>query len=781
MSDGYKEYDPNDYLGGVQATAETPTGYKEYDPNAYLTQVTQSEKPPTFLESLKRKASNVLKGAEYFAKGGMSTRQAINPQAAEKFVKPLTEMSVEDWKKNSVLAPAIEYTAASMNVPGFTQQDKIEAEKKLVDKGKKLYEGASKFLSNPLESTASAVKAIAENPYGTAGEVVKSTIYDPEQIGIGAAGSKIIGKVLETPVAKVKAGVEDLKAQFAEKKAALMEGRPLSKTIPVEPKGFADQGFTPTQETTGIPKTYNEFVEQARKDGLDVTSPEAIEAMQRIWSEHSKGGVGGNQLPVKSSVEVSQPTNISLEPPKAPQVEAPVQPKPVEVKPLAENPEMPAERLNVDEIARKEQILNDIGVETHRKSALEGDYQGASSQYITSKADNGEYAQGMANQIRHEKEALTGHLEKIENNLGGTIPREGMFYKTDEIKRGKSVKNALEEAQEAHKTETTRLYDEASKEIGAVPVELTTLKEYLDKDSNFVHSAEKSVKTGVRDYLKEQGLLDESGAIKPMTVGQSEQLRKFINKQYNYETKGKVGDLVNRIDEDVFKNVEGKTYEDARAHFKAGKEIYDNPKAIKDLMNDEGTNQKIKDEQVMTKISSLDESQFSNLMDTLTKTGKTEAIKEIQTNLVNRVKQAGKSEINEPWNGRAAAKEFQNLGEKLQVAFKNNPEVLAELSKNIEAGHILHIPSRYPGAAVQTNLLKNKFSEMALQKAGAMVGGAGGSIAGPLGAAGGAAAGEYLGAKGANKLKSNRQVEQLQKEIKSGPLGETGEKYKIKD
>jgi hypothetical protein len=70
---------------------------------------------------------------------------------------------------------------------------------------------------------------------------------------------------------------------------------------------------------------------------------------------------------------------------------------------------------------------------------------------------------------------------------------------------------------------------------------------------------------------------------------------------------------------------------------------------------------------------------------------------------------------------------------------------------------------------------------MALQKAGAMLGGAGGSVAGPLGAAGGAAAGEYLGAKGANKLKSNRQVEQLQKEIKSGPLGETGDKYKIKD
>ncbi len=726
-----KEYDPSEYLGGIQSNPESTGGYVEHDPTEYLNKVAEAEKPPTFLESLKNKAHNVLKGAEWFATGGPLSKRAVDQHAAEKFVKPLTEMSVEDWKKNSFLAPAIEYTASSLNVPGFTEQDKLEAEKKLIEKGKKAYEGAANFISHPWDSTVNAVKSVAENPYGTAGEAVKSTIYDPEQIGVGAVGNKIIGKVLETPISKAKAGINDLKTQFAEKKAALIEGKPLE--TPLEPqKGFADQGF----------KTQNETP--------PVVSTEA-------------------QTYPKASVEVSAPTEPVIEP------------KPKEFAPLAENPDMPAERLNPEEISRKEQLLKDVGVESHRRSALEGDYQGASSQYITSKADNGEYAQGMTNQIRHEKEALNSHLENIENNLGGTVPREGMFFKTDEIKRGKAVKNALEEAQEAHKTETTRLYNQASKEVGDVPVELSSLKEYLDKDSNFVHSPEKSVKTGVRDYLKEQGLLAEDGAIKPMTVNQSEKLRAFINKQYNYETKGKVGDLVNRIDEDVFKNVQGKTYEEARAHFKAGKEIYDNPKAIKDLMNDEGTNQKIKDEQVMTKISSLDESQFNNLIDTLQKTGKTDALKEIQTNLVNRVRQAGKSEINEPWNGRAAAKEFQNLGEKLQVAFKDNPEVLAELSKNIEAGHILHIPTRYPGAAVQTNLLKNKFSEIALQRAGAMIGGAGGSIAGPVGAAGGAVAGEYLATKGANELKSARQLKQLQKEIKSGTLGEIGNKFEIKD
>jgi len=434
---------------------------------------------------------------------------------------------------------------------------------------------------------------------------------------------------------------------------------------------------------------------------------------------------------------------------------------------IEENPALPTQPLDVGTKSQRQKLLEDIGIERIRNSALEGDYKNASSQYITSKADNGPYAQGMGEQIQHEKDVLTNHFGGVESELGGTVPRRGTSFEvSDEMQRGKTVKTALEEAQEAHQKKTTELYNKAHQETGAIPVELNNLKNYLDKNSNFVHAPEKTLRKGINDYLNEQGLLDETGEIKPMTVGQSEQLRKFINKQYNYETKNKIGDLVNTIDDDVFKNVQGPTYEEARKHFKAGKEIYDNPKAIKNLLSDEGVNQKIPDEKVINKIATLDESQFGHLINTLKETEKTQALSEIQTALVNRIKEAGQSEIGEPFNARAAAKERAKLSQKLNIAFAENPELLDKIDKGIEAGNILHIPTKYPGAAVQTNLLKNKFGEIALQRAGTTIGaGMGGFVGGPIGGAIGAAGGEFLGGKGATRLKSGRQTKQLQKEI----------------
>ena len=113
MSDGYKEYDPNEYLGGVQAPVETPSSYKEYDPNAYLNQVTQSEKPLSFLESLKNKAHHVLKGAEYFAKGG-----AFAPKRTKEAVEGMA--SLADTTIGSVIPAAGSYIVQGVTRPFTT-------------------------------------------------------------------------------------------------------------------------------------------------------------------------------------------------------------------------------------------------------------------------------------------------------------------------------------------------------------------------------------------------------------------------------------------------------------------------------------------------------------------------------------------------------------------------------------------------------------------------------------------------------------------------------------
>jgi F0F1-type ATP synthase delta subunit len=642
-------------------------------------------------------------------------------------------MSIEDWKKSSLLAPMIEYSVGTM-YPG-SGFDPEKAKEQLIQKGKSFYQGGKEFLSNPVESIGNVVQAVAQNPFGTAGEIVKSTVYDPEQIPMGIVGAKVAGKAVSPVKDYFVKSFEDAKANL-----------------------------TPKPETPGgVP-------------GIVPQTPRMVEVLDPATGKP----IVASTSEISPTGQLTEPTvKPAIAPEAAPMAQpavAPVAQPTRNITVLDENPPRPLAPETPENMSYKEQVLRDVGLEDIRQSSLTGDPLEASSQYITSKADKGPYAQGIRNQIELEKTTLGNHFGSIESELGGTVPRRGTSFEvSDEMARGKTIKDSLDSAQQAHKAKTEELYNKVSQELGAVPVELGGFKEFLDKKSNFVQSAEKSLRSGIDDYLSEQGLLNPDKTVKPMTVGQSEELRKFINKQYNHETKGSIGELVNRIDEDVFKNVQGDTYEQARAHFKAGKEIYDNPKAIKDLMSDEGVNQKIADKNVMNKIANIDESQFGHLMTTLRDTGKTDAIKEIQTALVNRVKEAGRSEITEPWNARAAAKERSKLSEKLNIAFADNPALLDKIDKGIEAGNILYIPNKYPGAAVQTNLLHGKFADFVLRKTPTAIGGW-------VGGGPGAVGGEMLGEKLSNAAAVSRQRKMLQKEIKSKgtPLNEVDE-FKIKD
>jgi F0F1-type ATP synthase delta subunit len=729
MADALKEYNVDDLISNLSTPKKAGKGTSEptsYDINDLLTNLkpySASEQPTTSGGF----GQNVLKGMEYFSKGGpvgaYMQSNAIAPDAAQKFVKPLQEMSIEDWKKHSLLAPMIEYSVGTMYPEsGF---DPEKAKEQLIQKGKAFYQGGKEFLSNPVESLGNVAQAIAQNPYGVAGEVVKSTIYDPEQIGAGAIGAKVAGKVIRPTKEYFTKSFEEAKTRLS--------GAPEAPIV--------TSNATPIGAPSVVP-----------------TTPKMVEVINPNTGK---------------PVAVTTP---EIAPTVAPVVET-VVPKTRNIAVLDENPPRPTTPTTPEKVTYNEQVLRDIGLEDIRQSALTGDPLEASSQYITSKADlKGEYAQGIRNQIELEKNTLGNHFNSIESEIGGTVPRRGTSFEiSDEMGRGKTVKDALESAQQSHKAKTTELYNKASQEVGAVPVELGGFKEFLDKKSNFVKDAEKSLRNGVDDYLSEQGLLNPDKTVKSMTVGQSEKLRQFINDQYDHTTSRKIGELVSRIDDDVFSNVKGQTYEQARSHFRAGKEIYDNPKAIKDLLGDEGVNQKIADEKVMNKIGNVDQSQFNHLINTLRDTGKTDAIKEIQTALVNRVKEAGRSEVTEPWNARAAAKERAKLSEKLNVAFADNPQLLDKIDKGIEAGNILYIPNKYPGAAVQTNLLNSKFTDFVLKKTPTAIGGFFGG--GP-----GAVGGEMLGERLSNAASASRQRELLKKEIKrkGTPLNEVNE-FKIKD
>jgi len=413
-----------------------------------------------------------------------------------------------------------------------------------------------------------------------------------------------------------------------------------------------------------------------------------------------------------------------------------------------------------------EQILAKVGMNSRRESAVNNDQKDAASQYLTAKATKGIYADEMTAQLNHEKDALNNHFGSIENELGGVVPRRGtQFEGYDLTEAGDKIRKAAEDALNKHNEKTTELYDKAKQQFGDKPVELSKLNDFLKADENFTYTQEQNLQKGIQNFLKRKNLIDEKGNAKPMTVADSEELRQFINSKYNYETKNLGGQLKGLIDEDVFSNVGGETFETARKHFQTGKEIYENPKAMSDLLNVEGTNQKIPTEKIMTKIMTLPESQFDHMINVFKDTGKTDAIKQIQTSLINRIKEAGQSAEGEPWNGNAALKERAKLSQKLQTAFQDNPEILEKIEDGIKAGKLVSIDTKYPGAAVQTAQLQSKLTGITKQ-AGRILGMKGGPI--------GVLAGEHLATKGASELSKRKQMKLIKKEIKPIKLSDIG-------
>jgi hypothetical protein len=498
------------------------------------------------------------------------------------------------------------------------------------------------------------------------------------------------------------------------------------------------------------------------EDQFAAKTPEAKPIAERV----EPGTLLQNQFTAKKGA-AEVPTTVETQ--LGQQLEAKQSP----IKVPEENPPMPSAKPTVSSVRERQNVLDEVGINVHRKSALEGNPKEASSQYITAKADQGPYASGMTEQINYEKKALDSHFGRVAESAGGEVPRYGTpDQQGDLIKVGSKIKDALGEGYKTHIAEGKKLYQDAAVAHGDKPVSVDKFGDFLKADENFAYEKEKGLQTAVKTYMTRKGLMDKDGNIQPMTVADAEGVRQFINDKYNYETSGLISKMKRQIDDQVFEQVGGETYQRARAHWAKGKETYENPKAIGDLLSDRGVNEKIAAEDVMSKVSGLKQKQFAHLLDTLRADGQKAAVDQIKTSLVDEIRRAGQSGVNEPFNSIKAAKTAAALGEKLKVAFADDPKGLQAIYKGLEAANIVHIPTAYPGAAVQTNLLKNKFSDFAIRRAAGATGGAVGSfLGGPGGGAAGYAAGEYAGSKIVGSRINARQQKQLQKELTSA--GET--------
>lgn len=711
-----------------------------------------------------------------------STTQNVAPQTTN-----------NDWFENP-----LPYSASPQSFQ-TAFENKKEARNKLTEKF------ATKFTPNLIpEEAKPVIKDLGKNV---------ASFLDNTIGGVAPFGAKQIGYIFGRTIGDTPETAEKISNRMAS-----IVDKPFGKAFGISDdpvyKGEATgklmqfigenagKGAEYISEKTGLPKSDVEWMintalpkvtEVVARPVLQNVAKTEIGVTGAVKSEFNKlkaeteAKLGGTEL--QKQFQEKQGGEPSIIPtPKAtvevsgysePIKEAPINGELTQIHVTPEEPAMPTSKLTTDEMANREQALKDVGQTSFRHSAIENNPKEAATQYITGKAEQGIYGEGMTEQINHEKNTLNNHFSGIEKEIGGIVPSLDKPVR-DKIAATKVVKDELAEAKTDHDVETKTLYKEADEQHGTKPLELTDFNEYLNNDSNFIKGDQEKFQNVVKGELKRRGFADKEGNIKPLTVKEAEGMRQFLNEKYDYDWGQQAVGLKKAIDSDVFRDVQGETYQKARAHFGEGKEMFENPKAMRDLLADEGVNQKIADEQGMQKIAKLPESQFAHLFSTLGEKGKIKAQDQIRTSLVNEVKEAGQSARGEPWNQPAASKRYLELQEKFDVAFADKPELLEKVHKGLLAGDINHIPTKYEGAAIQTHRLHGKFSEF-YTKGGAGAGAAMGSVFGPIPAAAGSVAGGAIGKVAESAANRRAQRQSLEKEIKSDNKTSLQDMYRIKE
>jgi len=151
---------------------------------------------------------------------------------AEDFRKTVGEMSFEDFRNKSLIAPAIEYVVGGLPVFGDKAM-KAEAEQKLIKKGEGFIEGVKTAVESPVETAKNVYKAVTERPGVVLGEMVKGAVYDPELLFLPGVkqtaqavgqGAKAAGQGVVTAGQAVRNAVmpseQQLIAQFNARKTA---------------------------------------------------------------------------------------------------------------------------------------------------------------------------------------------------------------------------------------------------------------------------------------------------------------------------------------------------------------------------------------------------------------------------------------------------------------------------------------------------------------------------------------------------------------------------------
>lgn len=479
----------------------------------------------------------------------------------------------------------------------------------------------------------------------------------------------------------------------------------------------------------------------------------------------------------QAQLKAKQPGGTAQTLPPAPKIQTQTMPAPTQTQPFPEIKYANKGKVNLAEQEQRKQILSRVGLENARESSVLGDGTASANEFQTSRVDN-PVGQLYKDTLANERATLENFGQKIIERTGGTIGLD----ETALYDRGTRIARPFDDFKTALQTQMNQAYDSAKQIAGTQPAVIpSNIQKFLDTDSNFtVNDSFMSLRRGIESHLRENDLLDANGKAKPMTVEQAENLRKYINSNWNNERSGIIGRLKDKIDNDVTKVAGEDVYKKARDIRTKIARLLDDPKGVSKIMDydpQSPMNRAVPFEKIASTVERMDVDQQRHLIKLLkempdeVRPQADAAIAEIKAQFANRILQEG-SKNKGQWNASNVTKYLNDNNRKLGVLMEDKE--IAQMVKDLhDAGHLVKYDASYPGAAIQAHNLIRLGAVPLLGTLGTSVGGAfGGALGGVPGAGIGATVGGMYGAKKGVAMSEKSALKKAQK--KMIPLKDVG-------
>jgi len=502
---------------------------------------------------------------------------------------------------------------------------------------------------------------------------------------------------------------------------------------------YAGKGITAGLDAAGVPSQYSTIAGPA----VEATANVAMSA----YGLSKALGLGGTpELAAAPEAQTATPEPLSAS--SAPRG-AYFEPKDIPGTNLTVDNEPIQGGLPPAVSAERAQILQRVGFDNARESALSGDAGAAATDFQLTKFDE-PAGQSAKAQFDAERQTLVDHAKGIVTATGGTVG-------TDEdslVARGQTISQPFDALRQYFDTQKQAAYDAADAKAAGKPIGQMPGVQSLLNDPDFTETLLAKDQGGLLGSMQRQFSRFQQLNPQGWMVDTAENFRKWLNQTWTPENSSTIGQVKGALDEEVFKSAGEDVYGPARQVVIMEKQTLDNPNGIAKLMDFDPKNPLNRTtafEKIPDTLSRLPAAQFDNVVNTLQSMPDSiqpqaqAALAEIKAHLANKVLDAG-SGTQGQWNAPGVSKVIKANSAKFQSAFADTPQILGQIEDLDSAGKILKVNQGYPGAAAQaSNALERGLMSRSLPKFGGAVGAGAGSILGPLGAIGGAALGEAAG------------------------------------